>query len=141
MNDRRCAAAGSVRRTDVTNDRRPPLPQAETRRDDADDDVSPAEFVIEPGPDGKPTLGLREGEYEQRYTLGDAYSCSLFIALCRREGLSPYRRPRQRDVNVCLRTTLTMHEKVWARFVALSAKLDGQLVDLTLKFVRDEVQR
>lgn len=41
------------------------------------------------------------------------YSRLVFIALCRQEGATVYRRPRQRAVTVCVRTTVTKHNAVW----------------------------
>lgn len=67
--------------------------------------VTPLEFVVAPGDDGHPSLGVREGEGEGVYKVEDMYSRLLFIALCRQEGTTVYRRPRQRVVTVCVRTT------------------------------------
>jgi hypothetical protein len=72
---------------------------------------------------GQPALDVRESEFEQGYNLRNAYSCSMFIALCRRDGLTVYRRPRQRTVTVCVKTTVSKHNALWARFLRLSDQL------------------
>ena len=91
--------------------------------------VTPLEFVVTQGDDG-PGLDVREGELEQVYTVDDMYSRLLFIALCQ-EGMTVYRRPRQRVVTLCVRTTLSKHNALWQRFLSLSAMLDGQLAEAT----------
>jgi len=118
----------------VSSDRRPPptLTEAELPA------VSPLEFVV--GDDGLPALGVRESEFEQGYNLRNAYSCSMFIALCRREGVTVYRRPRQRTVTVCVKTTVSKHNALWARFLRLSDQLDAQLSSTTQLFVLEHIE-
>lgn len=87
-----------------------------------------------------PTLDVREGELEQVYNLGDPYSCIMFVALCRREAVTVYRRPRQRSTTVCVRTTISRHSELWKRFVVLTKRLDAKLAETTLQFVSDELE-
>jgi hypothetical protein len=101
--------------------------------------VTPAEFRLVEQEGGGLTLDLREGELEQVYNLRDAYSCMMFIALCRHECVTIYRRPRQRSTTVCVRTTLSRHTALWERFVVLVKQLEGKLAETTQQFVRDEV--
>lgn len=63
----------------------------------------------------------------------------MFAALCRREGLLVYKRPRQRSATVCVRTTASKHSALWDRFLKLSRKLDAELADATQEFVRAEL--
>jgi hypothetical protein len=116
-----------------TDDRLPPtLTEAELPP------VTSLEFLVMS--DGsRRSLDVREGEFEQVYNLQDPYSCWMFVALCRREGLLVYRRPRQRNVTVCVRTTASKHNALWERFVALSRKLDAQLAEAAQEFVRAEL--
>lgn len=102
--------------------------------------VTPLEFVVTPGDDGRPSLGLREGEGERLYKVEDMYSRLLFIALCRQEGATVYRRPRQRVVTVCVRTTLSKHNALWQRFLNLSAELDGRLAEATQQFLLEQFE-
>ncbi len=48
--------------------------------------------------------GQQEEAIEMRFTLADSWSRKLFVALCRRYGLRPYRYKRQRRTTVMLRS-------------------------------------
>jgi hypothetical protein len=98
----------------------------------------PLEFVVTPGDAGRPTLDVREGEFEQLYNVQDMYSRLLFVALCRQEGATVYRRPRQRVVSMCVRTTVSKHNALWQRFLNLSAELDGLLAETTQQFLVEQ---
>jgi hypothetical protein len=124
-----CDASG------VTSDRRAPPTFSEAELPA----VTPLEFVVGAGDGGQPVLDIRESEYEQGYNLRDSYSCSMFIALCRQEGLMVYRRPRQRTVTVCVKTTVSKHNALWARFLVLSDRLEAQLGSATELFVIEHV--
>ena len=100
--------------------------------------VSPLEFIVATGDDGVPSLDVREGEGERVYKVEDMYSRLLFIALCRQHGATVYRRPRQRVVSVCVRTTLAKHDALWQRFLGLSAQLDGRLAEATQEFLVEQ---
>lgn len=100
----------------------------------------PLEFVVTPGDAGRPTLDVRESEFEQLYNVQDMYSRLLFIALCRQEGATVYRRPRQRVVSVCVRTTVSKHNALWQRFLGLSAELDGLLAVTTQQFLVEQCE-
>jgi hypothetical protein len=102
--------------------------------------VTPIEFIVAPGDDGRPSLDVREGEGERVYKIEDMYSRLLFIALCRQHGATVYRRPRQRVVSVCVRTTLSKHNALWQRFLGLSAELDGLLAEATQQFFAEQFE-
>jgi hypothetical protein len=120
----------------VSHDRRPPPTLTETELPA----VTPLEFVVGVDDRGQPALDVRESEFEQGYNLRDAYSCSMFIALCRRDGLMVYRRPRQRTVTVCVKTTLSKHNALWARFLRLSDQLEARLSTTTQLFVLEHIE-
>lgn len=101
--------------------------------------VTPLEFVVTRG-DGRPGLDVRESEFEQLYSVDDMYSRLLFIALCRHEGATVYRRPRQRVVTICVRTTVSKHNALWQRFLSLSAELDGRLAEATQQFLAEQCE-
>ena len=101
--------------------------------------VTPLEFFVTRG-DGRPGLDVRESEFEQVYSVDDMYSRLLFIALCRQEGATVYRRPRQRVVTICVRTTLSKHSALWQRFLSLSAELDGLLAVTTQQFLTEHCE-
>ncbi len=102
--------------------------------------VTPLEFIVTPGDEGRPGLDVREGEFEQPYNVQDMYSRLLFIALCRQHGATVYRRPRQRVVSVCVRTTLSKHRALWQQFLNLSAELDGLLAVTTQQFLIEQCE-
>lgn len=45
----------------------------------------------------------REPEVELQYSLPDVWSVRLFVALCRKHGVRPYRYPRQRRTTIMVR--------------------------------------
>jgi hypothetical protein len=59
--------------------------------------VTPLEFIVTRD-NGRPGLDVREGEFEQVYSVDDMYSRLLFIALCRQEGATVYRKPSAKGV-------------------------------------------
>lgn len=103
--------------------------------------VTPLELVVTPGDGGLSTtkVDLRESEFEQSYNLQTPYSYSMFLALCRCEGLRAYKRPRQRATTVCVRTTVSKHDALWVRFCELSRQLDAQLGEVAHRFVREHL--
>jgi hypothetical protein len=113
------------------------VPPTLTRNELAD--VTSMRFVIAEREDGQRILDVVEGEFEQVYRVGDEYSTFLFVALCQREGVKAYRRPRQHAGTVCARTTATTHERVWSRFLLLTEKLDAHLAEATQQFVSDQL--
>jgi hypothetical protein len=127
-----CDASG------VSNDHRPPSTFTEAELPA----ITPLEFVVTPGEGGlsTTTLDVREGEFEQTYSLQGPYSYWMFVALCRREGLTVYKRPRQRATTVCVKTTVSRHDALWQRFCELSRQLDAQLGEVTHRFVREHVE-
>jgi hypothetical protein len=103
--------------------------------------IVPLEFVVAADADGRPSLDVREGEFEQVYSVDDMYSRLVFIALCRQQGATVYRRPRQRAVTICVRTTLSKHNALWQRFLELSALLDGRLAETTQQFLAEHFEK
>lgn len=120
----------------VSSDRPPPtFTEAELPA------VTPLEFVVRAG-DGSlstTTLDVRESEFEQAYSLQTPYSYSMFLALCRREGLRAYKRPRQRATSVCVKTTVARHDALWRCFCELSRQLDAQLGEVAHRFMHEHV--
>jgi len=77
---------------------------------------------------------------QMQFSLADEWSRRLFLALCRRYGLEPYRLYRQRASTVMLRAPKGFVEQVlWPEFEELNAAL-GQFVNaITLRLIREEV--
>jgi hypothetical protein len=77
---------------------------------------------------------------EFQFSVPDTWSRHLFLALCRRYGISPYRYPRQRRSTVVLRAPRRFVEDVlWPEFRELDAELRAYLQEVTLRLIREEV--
>lgn len=79
---------------------------------------------------------------EMQFSLADQWSRRLFLALCRRYGLTPYRLYRQRLSTVMLKGPRRFIEEVlWPEFEELNLALLQYLNAVTLKVIREEVHR
>ena len=77
---------------------------------------------------------------EMQFSLSDQWSRRLFLALCRRYGLAPYRLYRQRLTTVMLKVPKRFVDEVlWPEFQALNAALTQYLNAVTLRVIREEV--
>jgi hypothetical protein len=77
---------------------------------------------------------------EMQFSIPDQWSRHLFIALCRRYGLKPYRQYRQRRTTIMVRAPRRFVEQVlWREFRDLDADLQSYLQEVTLKLIREEV--
>lgn len=55
--------------------------------------------------------GREEPESEMQYSLPDVWSVRIFVALCRKHGIRPYRYPRQRRTTVMVRVRRSRFEQ------------------------------
>jgi hypothetical protein len=73
------------------------------------------------------------GAEEMRFSLPNAWSLRLFLALCRSKGLRPYRYARMRRTSVCVKVDLAiLDHELWPEFVQMNEVLTqylGQLAD------------
>jgi hypothetical protein len=77
---------------------------------------------------------------EMQFSLPDQWSRQLFLALCRRYGLKPYRYRRQRLTTVVLRVPRGFVDEVlWPEFGELNQALANYLSEVTLRVIREEV--
>jgi hypothetical protein len=77
---------------------------------------------------------------EMQFSLSDQWSRRLFLALCRRYGLAPYRLHRQRLSTVMLTAPRRFVEEVlWPEFEELNLALLQYLNAVTLRVIREEV--
>ena len=84
------------------------------------------------GPEGK-----REREVELQFTLPDTWSVSLFVAVCRKHGVRPYRYARQRRTTVMVRAReRAFHRVVWPEFSRLQNELEIYFHDVTDYLIR-----
>ena len=81
-----------------------------------------------------------ERTIEMNFRLPDRWSRRLFLALCRRYGLRPYRYPRQRYSTVVLRAPESfIHKTLWPEYVEILRALDEYLNEATERIIREEV--
>ncbi|MGH7438380.1 MAG: hypothetical protein ACRENE_22070 [Polyangiaceae bacterium] len=74
----------------------------------------------------------QEKDTAMLYRLPDPWKRMLFLALCRRYGLKPYREGGRRNSTVQLRAPETFQKQtLWPEFLALSKELDAHLSELT----------
>ena len=88
--------------------------------------------------------GLEDQEHpvEMRFTLGDGWNLKLFLALCRRYGLKPYRKHGQRRTTVMLRVVPTFaNDVLWPEFTQLAEALGAYLNEATERIIREEIFR
>jgi len=70
----------------------------------------------------------------------DRWHRRLFLALCRRYGLKPYRHPRQRHSTVVLRAPRSfINNTLWPEFLQIKNALDEYLNEATERIIREEV--
>jgi hypothetical protein len=87
-------------------------------------------------------LERRDTPIEMQFSLPDQWSRRLFLALCRRYGLKPYRLYRQRLTTVMLRVPKGFVDQVlWPEFQELNKALTQYLNEVTTRVIRDEVHR
>lgn len=90
---------------------------------------------------------LREAEKveqpaEFKFTLADEWSRRLFVALCRRYGLDPYRYRRQRHTTVMVRAPQSFIQKtLWPEYQEIQRALEEYLLQATNRIIREEVFR
>lgn len=81
-----------------------------------------------------------EPDVELVYTLPDPWTRKLFLALCRRYGLKPFRRFRQRYTTVQVVAPATFQQKIlWPEFLALAEELKKHLAEITDRVVREAI--
>jgi hypothetical protein len=85
---------------------------------------------------------LRASEQDEVlvYSLPDPWKRKLFLALCRRYGLTPFREHGRRYSTVMVRAPKTFqHRTLWPEFLALSEELHAHLAELTDRVVREAI--
>jgi hypothetical protein len=84
--------------------------------------------------------GSREPAIEYKFSLSDPWSRRLFVALCRRYGLKPFRYPRQRRQSIVVKAPRSFVDgTLWPEFQQLNEALVAYLVEITDKVIREEV--
>ena len=84
--------------------------------------------------------GRQDPPVEMHIRLPDTWSVRLFIALCRRYGLKPYRYPRQRYTTVMIRVPKRFFDAVvWRQFSEVHADLQAYLEETTARLIREAI--
>jgi hypothetical protein len=77
---------------------------------------------------------------EVRFSVPDVWSRQLFIALCRRYGLAPFRYRRMHRQTLIIKGPRSfIDQTLWPEFQDLSAALSAYLSEITEKLIREEV--
>jgi len=85
-------------------------------------------------------LRQRDEDVELFNSLPDPWKRKLFLALCRRYDLKPYRERGRRQTTVQLRAPKTFqHNTLWPEFLALCEELDAHLDELTTRVIREAI--
>jgi hypothetical protein len=81
-----------------------------------------------------------EEAHEYRFSIPDEWSRQLFIALCRRYGVRPFRYRRMHRQTVVVRAPATFVDQIlWPEFEELSGALAAHLQEITQKIIHDEI--
>ncbi len=84
----------------------------------------------------------KEKEIEVKFSISDVWARQLFVALCRRYGLRPFRYRRIHRQTIIIRAPKRFVEQVlWPEFEELSAALTAYLSEITERVIREEVHR
>jgi hypothetical protein len=68
----------------------------------------------------------KEKSIELKFSIPDVWSRQLFIALCRRYGLRPYRHPRMHRQSILIKAPRSfMEQMLWPEFQELNAAFGG----------------
>lgn len=82
-----------------------------------------------------------EAEVEMQYSLPDTWAVRIFVALCRKHGVQPYRLPRQRRTTVMVRVRRDAFDKtVVAEFRALHTELVAYFDDTVDHLIADAMK-
>ena len=85
-------------------------------------------------------ISRTEQAEEFKFSITDPWSRQLFIALCRRYGMKPFRYARMHRQTVMVRAPASfVHVTLWPEFEELSRALTSHLNDITKKIIREEV--
>lgn len=74
------------------------------------------------------------------FTIADDWSRHLFVALCRRNGLKPYRRANADRTMVTVRAQRSLMDgTLWRQFQTIDAEMRAYLTEVSLKIIREEI--
>ncbi|MFM9865344.1 MAG: hypothetical protein ACKVRO_17255 [Micropepsaceae bacterium] len=104
----------------------------DAERDAAAAAIARVRAKLEPEPEGEPE--------DLQFQIAEDWSRHLFVALCRRNGLDPYRHTREDRATLTVRGTRAFVEGVvWRQFASVEAELRAYLTESALKIIREEI--
>jgi len=81
---------------------------------------------------------MPEPEIEMQYSLPDVWSVRLFVAICRKHGVQPFRYPRQRRTTVMVRIRKSEFERtIAAEFQTLHRELTSYFAEMVDHLISD----
>jgi hypothetical protein len=84
----------------------------------------------------------KESEVEMAFNLSNAWSHQLFVALCRRYELKPYRYHRQRRTTVMVRGPRSfLNGTLWPEFLAINEELTKHIDDVASRIVHTAIHK
>ena len=87
-------------------------------------------------------LRATDEDTELHYRLQDPWKRKLFVALCRRYGLQPFREPGRHASTVQVRAPKAFHQKtLWPEYLALCEELHAHLDELTTRVIREAIDQ
>src|SRR5690625_1675239 len=79
-----------------------------------------------------------EPEVELKFSFPDSWTVRLFVAVCRKHGLRPYRYPRQRHTTVMVSAReKAFDQEVWPEFSHLHTALQSYFEEVTDHLIQD----
>ena len=89
--------------------------------------------------DGVPSPGpVSDPPVEFRFSLTNAWSLRLFLALCRSKGFRPYRYPRMRRTSICVKIgKQTVNTDLWPEYLEMNKVLTEYLGELADHIIAD----
>ena len=84
--------------------------------------------------------GKREQAEELKVSISDPWSRRLFVALCRRYDLRPYRYPRMHRQSLIVKMPRSFFDEVlWPEFKQINEALTEHLASITDRIIKDSV--
>ncbi|KWV49291.1 hypothetical protein AS156_16245 [Bradyrhizobium macuxiense] len=85
-------------------------------------------------------VARRDPPVEMKFSLPDEWSVRLFVALCRRYGVRPFRYPRQRRTTIMVRAPRRFFDAVvWRQFSDLHTDLWIYFEQTTERLIKDAI--
>lgn len=91
-------------------------------------------------PQAQSSYTYTEPLVEMQFSLADQWQRRLFVALCRRYQLAPFRYRRQRHTTLMLRVKQSFLDRIlWPEYCALRDALNEYLLEATNRIIQEEI--